>query len=250
MKLNRLLIVGSGLLIAGAGVAGAQSKPPTQAPARQPAAQPATPPKGGGTIAFDGTALTDAVEYLRDVTGINISVNWRALEEAGISKTDPVSLKLKNVTLRQVVKLMLENVSPGNLAYYVDGNILYVTTKELARKNMVTRVYHIEDLIVDLPQFDQAPDFNLQNKSSTSGQGGGGGGGGGGGQGLFGGGQNSQKEEVVTTREERAQELIDLITSTIERDVWEVNGGTATIRYFNGTLIVTAPRDVQTQIGK
>ena len=250
MKLKHFIAVGSGLILGGVGVVGAQSKPPAQQPANQPSRPQAS--KGGGTIAFDNTALVDAIDYLRDITGLNINVNWRALEEIGVSKTDPVTLKLKNVTLRQVMKLMLENVSPGNLTYYVDGNVLHVTTKELARKNMVTRVYHIEDLITDLPQFTQAPDFNLQSTSTNGGSGGSGGGsGGGGGQGIFGGnGQNSQQQEVVKTREERAQELIDLITSTIERDVWEVNGGAATIRYFNGTLIITAPREVQEQIGK
>ena len=249
MTRQQLLALGFGVALIGTGTGHAQTAGPK--PADPPAAkqsEAATPPARGGTIDFKEVAFADAVDYLRDVTGLNISVNWRALEEAGISKTDPVTLRLKNVTVRQVLKLMLQNVAPGKLAYFVDGNVLHVTTLELSRKNMVTRIYHVEDLITDLPQFEQAPNFNLESSGANGGQSGGGGGS----TGLFGdkGGQGGQKEDAGKTREERAQELIDLITSTIERDVWDVNGGAATIRYFNGTLIVTAPRDVQAQIGK
>ena len=30
----------------------------------------------------------------------------------------------------------------------------------------------------------------------------------------------------------------------LQPDIWQINGGTATIRFFNGSLIVTAPRSV------
>ena len=248
MTRQHLLALGFGVALLGAGTGYAQTAAPEQG-APKPA-EAAAPPARGGTIDFKEVAFADAVDYLRDVTGLNISVNWRALEEAGVSKTDPVTLRLKNVTVRQVLKLMLQNVAPGKLAYSVDGNVLNITTLELSRKNMVTRIYHVEDLITDLPQFEQAPNFNLRNSGANGGQNGGGGGGGS--NGLFDqqGGQGGQKQDAGKTREERAQELIDLITSTVERDVWDVNGGAATIRYFNGTLIVTAPRDVQAQIGK
>ena len=40
-------------------------------------------------INFNGNAFGDVVDFLRDVTGANIFVNWRALETAGISKDAP-----------------------------------------------------------------------------------------------------------------------------------------------------------------
>ena len=43
------------------------------------------------------------------------------------------------------------------------------------------------------------------------------------------------------TRADRAQALVDVITSTIQPEIWQANGGTAAIRFFNGSLIVTAP---------
>ncbi|MEL7238814.1 MAG: hypothetical protein AAGK78_08115, partial [Planctomycetota bacterium] len=50
-------------------------------------------------------------------------------------------------------------------------------------------------------------------------------------------------------REERVQDLIDLITSTVGRDSWEVNGGTVgRIAEIDGTLVVTQQIDELRQI--
>lgn len=46
-----------------------------------------------------------------------------------------------------------------------------------------------------------------------------------------------------------ADDLIAIITATIEPNVWQENGGTSTIRYFHGNLIITAPRRIHELIG-
>jgi hypothetical protein len=37
--------------------------------------------------------------------------------------------------------------------------------------------------------------------------------------------------------------------ATIQPDVWTLNGGTASVRYFNGSLVVSAPRSVHEALG-
>jgi len=64
---------------------------------------------------------------------------------------------------------------------------------------------------------------------------------GGGGGGNGGGNGNGTGNGNGATREERAQQVIDTLQSTIVPDVWDVNGGRATIKYINGVLVVTAP---------
>ena len=56
-------------------------------------------------------------------------------------------------------------------------------------------------------------------------------------------------KEVVKSKTERANELMDLIRNIVQPDVWTENGGKAAIRYWNGNLIVTAPRSVLEAIG-
>jgi len=37
-------------------------------------------------VKFDNVSISDAIDFLRDVSSANIHVNWRALEEIGVGK--------------------------------------------------------------------------------------------------------------------------------------------------------------------
>ena len=192
-------------------------------------------------VNLSNVALADALDFLRDTSAANMHVNWAALEAAGISKDTPVNLRLRGASLRKVLNLILTEAAGGadTLSFYSADGVLEITTREIADQEMVTIVYPVQDLLVEVPDFNNAPDFNLQAQQSA---------GGGGGSALFGGGGG--EEEQQTTRAERADELISLITDTIQPDVWQVNGGTATIRFFQGNLIVRAPRSVHEALGR
>lgn len=218
-------------------------------------------------VKFDGVALGDALDFLRDVSGINMTVNWKALEAAGVTKDTPVTLRLRNISARKAMEMVLAEAGGSSaLTYDVDEGVVEITTKELADQRMYTKVYPIEDLIMEIPDFTDAPIFDLTSLSNQNSGGGGyggagggvgggggygGGGGGSGSGGLFGNSSSQQNRQQQTgkTKQERAQELVDLIRSTITPDVWQENGGKAAIRYWSGNLIVTAPRSVQEAIG-
>ena len=201
-------------------------------------------------VNFTGIALGDAIDFIRDVSGQNINVNWKALAEANVTPDTPINVRLRDVSLRKVLSTVLTEAGGGDtLTFYVEDNVIEITTKAIADQKVYTKVYPIADLLVDVPDFTDAPNFSLQQNTSSGGSGGGGGGGGGGGQGLFGGNQNQQKEEQVKTKDERAQEIVTLITETIKPDVWRDNGGTASIKYYNGNLIVSAPLSVHEMLG-
>jgi uncharacterized membrane protein YgcG len=198
------------------------------------------------TMNFAGVALVDAIDFLRDVSNANIHVDWRALETAGVGKDTVVNLRLRSVSMRKVLTLLLSEASGGGplLTFYAADGVIEITTREIADRQMFTRVYPIQDLIMEVPDF-VGPDFNITQANT-----GGGRGGGGGGQSIFGGGgASSNDSDQVMTRAERAQQLIDVITETIQPDIWATNGGTAAIRFFNGNLIVTAPRSVHEALG-
>ena len=52
-------------------------------------------------VRFDGVAITDAIDFLRDVSGANISVNWRSLNEQGITPDSTITMRLRQVSLRK-----------------------------------------------------------------------------------------------------------------------------------------------------
>ncbi|MDB5295243.1 MAG: hypothetical protein JWO31_1226, partial [Phycisphaerales bacterium] len=171
-------------------------------------------------VKLQNVGLNDAMEFVRDVSGANLVIDWKALEAAGVNRDTPVNLRLYGVTLRKVITTVLSEAGGGTaLAFTVEDDVITVTTQEVADRRLYMKIYPIEDLILDVPNFDNAPDFNLQSSSGGGGGGGGGkgggGGSGGGSSGLFGSGGSSKKDEKAKTRDERAQEIIDLITSTI-----------------------------------
>lgn len=189
---------------------------------------------------FTGVTLSDAMDFIRDVSGANVHINWQALEAVGIGKDTTINLRLRNVPLRKVLQLTLREAGAGDLlTFYVDADIIEVTTREVADEQLFTHVYPVDDLIMEVPDF-VGPNFNLQGSSV---------GGSTGGQGPFNGGSGSGNENKGKSRAERAQELIDMIQAIIEPDTWDVNGGRAAIRFLNGSLIVTAPRSVHEALG-
>jgi uncharacterized membrane protein YgcG len=229
----------------------------------------AAPGKGGvsrATLArtmpelkFDGVAFSDAVDFLRDVTAANLVVNWKALEGAGVTKDTVVNLKVRGVSLRKALSLLLAEAggADGAITYTVEDGVIEITTTDLADRKLTTRVYPVGDLLIDIPDF-VGPSFDLSQNGNNGGGGGRGGGGGGSSQGLFGGGGaggggNNGGDRGETgekkTKDERAQELLGLIRDTIYPDIWRENGGPASIRMYRDNLVVTAPAKVHEAIG-
>lgn len=185
-------------------------------------------------VRLDASAFADVIDFLRDVSGSNIFVNWKALEGVGIDRTTQVSARLRDVRFSKVLRTILDDVGGGTvrLGYTIDEGVITISTEEDLASNVVTRVYDIRDLILQVPDFDQPPNFNLQGSSV--------GGGGGGGQ-LFGGqgaGQGAQAGQQ--TRAELVDAIIGLIQDTVASDSWKENGGSVgSIRELQGQLIVT-----------
>ena len=80
-------------------------------------------------------------------------------------------------------------------------------------------------------------DFNSGQQSSSGRNGGGGGGG----TEPFRCDSTTEHQDKNQAQTQRADHLVTLVTETIRPEISRDNGGTATIRYFNGHLIVTAP---------
>jgi hypothetical protein len=200
-------------------------------------------------LKLDGVGLADALDFIRDVSGVNMHVEWKTLEAAGINRDTPVNVRLRGVSLRKALNTIMAEAGGGDqVGWTTDDGVVTITTKEKINAITYTRIYDIKDLLMEIPDFTDAPNFSLQSTSTTGGQGGGGGGGG---QGLFGGGSggSEREKEPTKTKDERADELLTMIKETISPDIWVDNGGTASIRYFNGSIVVRAPKYVHEAIG-
>lgn len=200
-------------------------------------------------LSFKDIALQDAIDFFRDATNANIAVDWRAIEEVGVSRDTPVTLKLRYVPTRVALRATLESAAPGLLTFSVEENVITITTAARADAKMFVRIYPVQDLLVEIPDFE-GPSLSLtDNTSNSSGSNTNRRNSGSSNRGIFDDTDRNRDEEKTKTRAERAADLINLIQTTIRPDIWDINGGKAKIAFFNGNLIVTAPKSVHEAIG-
>lgn len=187
-------------------------------------------------VDFQDNTLESVVAFIGAVTNLNIDTDWEKLSESGIDKSSTVTLRLTNVPVRTVLDRVLEKVSSSSsngAAYAVHDGVLMISTKEAINKNKTLQIYDIKDLLIEVPDYANAPDFDLQSVLQNSGQGGGSS------QSPFRE-QGDQDDVPRTTLEERTNQLIDIITTNVDSQGWQENGGdVGFIQQLQGSLIIT-----------
>ena len=99
------------------------------------------------TVDFEDVKLPEAVDYLRDVTGMNLVVLPKAMEKDGESK---IRLKVKDLSVKSVLKLLLS--TRGLTATYRDGAIVIVPKEDL-QDSTTLRMFDVRALQVKIQDF-------------------------------------------------------------------------------------------------
>ncbi len=224
------------------------------------------------TLQLNDTPAREAIDYLKTALGLNIVGRYNDDRTGiGIDPDTEINIDVTNKNALTVLEMILAQCGDEieEAAWQLRDGFVEIGTKERlsARSAQETRYYPIRDLLFEPPRYDNSPDLDLDSALSQ-GQGGGQGGGGGGGGGFGGGGGGGSggggsggggggsliggpaDDPQRPTEIEQAQQLVDLIMEIVEPDAWVDNGGEyATIRYYQGTLIIRAPDYIQRQIG-
>jgi hypothetical protein len=95
------------------------------------------------TVDFRAGSLREVVEWLRSQQKIVVLVEESALADAGVSPSEPVSDRLDNAP----VYLLLNRLRSLGLAWYVEDDILHITSKDAAEDRRVTLPYNVGDLL-------------------------------------------------------------------------------------------------------
>lgn len=231
------------------------------------------------TVRFVDTPARDAINHLKTVLGINIIGRYSDDRTGmGINPETPINIDVVEKPALTVLEMILEQAEGDfgeETTWQLRETFVEVGTKDrlASRSAREVRYYPIGDLLYQPPYFDNAPAFNLGQalqQGGGGGQGGGrGGAGGGGGGGIGGGGAGGgggggggagggggipigdpREERERVSEAERAQQIIDIITDTVEPNAWDVTGGEwATLRYYQRTIIINAPDFIHRQIG-
>ena len=215
------------------------------------------------SVDFAATPARDAFEFLRTSMGTNLVVRFTD-EPPGsvpsIDPTTPITLKVDDMPAIDVLDLVLEQCSTlESCTWQLRPSFIEAGSKDRLSVDdaRVVRVYPIDALVFEPAMFDDALSSRLDDAFRDAyaynpwifpgpygSQGGF--------SGSFGATPNNRQplRSGGNDRDQRIEQLIELITDVVEPSGWQRNGGAwASIRYNDGALIVTAPDFVQRQIG-
>ncbi|NOT01614.1 MAG: hypothetical protein HOP29_13410 [Phycisphaerales bacterium] len=196
---------------------------------------------------FQGDPLGEVIQQLAEATETNISVAWNDLSGAGVRPDTPVQLSFAQpVTLGTALREVLDNVNGSRieLGYLPVDDVIKVASRDVLDRTTFEQVYDVTDLLMPVPNFDDAPRMDLANpatlvvgehKRVVTDEG----------DAIF-------PEDEVSEEEldDQANELVSLIRRTIDPDTWrETGGGIGSITEVNGQLVITQTPSGQARIG-
>jgi hypothetical protein len=176
-------------------------------------------------VQFQGQALSDVLDLLRDQAGVDILVQWPQLEAAGLDRNAPVTLKLREPTPAGAVLSLVFRTLPVKLNYEIDRGVVVIGAQDAAPAE-VTRVYDVSDLVMFR---GEVPPGGMPGRP-----------------GGFGGAPGSPMAVVVP---DEVAQLMRLITTTIQPDSWRDAGGTSgSITSFKGKVVIKATEQVHKEV--
>ncbi|MBC7817073.1 MAG: protein kinase, partial [Planctomycetaceae bacterium] len=127
------------------------------------------------SAAFQDAQLTDVLRFLEDQTQTVYFLEIEALIEDGIASDTPITLSLADKPTTTILEFLLR---PIQLAWYIDGGQVVVTTAAKAKEVLVTRTYPVGKMLPGVRQaVERLKSEPLQSGQVQGGFGGGSGGG-------------------------------------------------------------------------
>ncbi len=203
-------------------------------------------PKRFNEFDFDNLPLEDTIDHFRNISGLNLHVNWRSLELIGVERKTPVTIKASNISLGRALRLVTEQLSTSSsklerVYWVLDEGVITIATGEALNMRLITKVYVVGDLLLVVPNFRASRiSMDIQSSSSSSSSGSTGGNSSSQG-GLFDQDDSEADEDDQSVGERRQQlrdSLIDIIINSIGQDMWRPIGP-GSIRLLGDKLVIT-----------
>jgi len=244
--------IGIAALSAGATIAHAQSTSSDDAESRRAKRDTLVALSKPVTLDVTDQPLVDLLSFISEVTGAELEPIYLTdnIAANGMDPETPITIKVSNTPALVVLERVLlraQRIEATGDEYtwqFTDIGTLELGPKLELNRNQRVELYDLADLLFVVPDFENAPNFNLQ--SAVAAAAGGGGGGGGGGRSPFTGGT---QRVTLADAADRAQAITELIQNTIEPDQWvDLGGDGASMTIYGNSIIVTAPDYVHRQI--
>lgn len=182
---------------------------------------------------FTDNTLEDVLSFIETVTALNIDVDWQSLEEIGIDRDTLITMNLSDMPVNVLLDRILAKASPDAFSradWAINDGILLVASDQDLRQHTTLVIYNITDLLLEIPDYDNVPEIDLESVLQQ----------GEGGQGQSPFEDDDEDEEEGLTREEKIERITDIIMNIVDFEGWRENGGeTGSILELGGSLIIT-----------
>jgi len=156
------------------------------------------------TFTFSDQPLAEAIDFLQVLSGENIVLDRRHVDEG---KT--VTLKLKDVSLKTALNFVTEQVA---LKWVVTDGVVVIGDEESTRQKPVTVVYDVLHLLARPPDFEGPEiDLGMMNRTESGAKE----------WNPFPREKTLEQPDRQKTREELTDELVEVIRATIAPESWE-----------------------------
>ncbi len=120
-------------------------------------------------LRFDKVALDDVVDFLRDVTGVKFSVDWKALEDAHIDRKGEVSAKFRDIPLSTSLdNILAAAADKGALGWKLENGVIVISTAAALEKELVTRTYDVSFFPAEHPSATRPTTRPLESTDALS----------------------------------------------------------------------------------
>ncbi len=197
------------------------------------------PRLGGGLreIDFSELALKDVIAFLRDLSGVNFHVNWRAMETTGVTRETPVTVKAKDISIARALDLATDQLSAGrdrysSIYWLISDGVVEISTGEALDRTTSVRVYEIADLLTVIPNF-KGPKISLQTGGNNANNGNN--------NGPWDDDDDDDDNEEDDPKEQRAkirETLIEIVKFSIGEDMWAPTGK-GSIKILQNKMIIS-----------
>jgi type II secretory pathway component GspD/PulD (secretin)/tetratricopeptide (TPR) repeat protein len=170
------------------------------------------------TIDMQNAPLTAIVDYIREISGLNIHITGIENPEQEV-----ISFKVQDIVLDGALRLML---GPRQKGYMVRDGVVLITTQDALKKQVKLELYDVQDLTYGMQDFPGVDISLAQDAIGTT---------------------IAQGEEVV--QQFTGEDLANLIKNTIHKNEWEEADGKS-IQFNNGLLIVRNAVEVHKAVRK
>src|SRR5438105_11185106 len=190
------------------------------------------------TVNFKNTAFGDVQDYLKTRLDLNIIIDPDALKDAEISTDTPITLSLKNVSARTMLRKLFADLG---LTYVLKDELIYVVSAQKARDLMVVRGYYVADLLAGmgtlstaLPQLSAPPTNPIQPLNPLALQA-----------------ANPSPLQAAMQTVQNANALVELIKTSVDSSSWRDNGGAGTVTFHapSLSLIIKQSAEVHALLG-